>query len=191
MPASKYGLGGFDPLAGIDADVVARARATRLLLLDVDGVLTDGRLWFDDRGAEAKAFHAHDGLGIKLLQTHAMPVGIITSRRSPLVARRMEELGIAHLLQGCQDKRSACAALLDELDLSLETVAYVGDDIIDLPVMLQAGFAIAVADAHPLVVEHAHWVTGRNGGRGAVREACDLLLAAHGRLSDALAANLA
>lgn len=179
-----------DPLAGIDSALVARARAVRLLLLDVDGVLTDGGLHYGADGDEAKTFHVHDGHGLKLLQAAGVPVGIITSRESPLVARRAAELGIAHLRQGCADKRQACADLLAGLDLAADAVAYVGDDVIDLPVMTRVGLAVAVADAHPEVRAHAHWTTRAGGGRGAVREVCDLLLAAHGRLGAALAAYL-
>ena len=166
-----------DPTRGVAQDVVARARAVRLLLLDVDGVLTDGGLRYDDRGGEAKTFHVQDGHGLKMLQAQGVPVGIITSRESPLVARRATELGLAHLLQGVADKGNACDALLSELGLAADAVAYVGDDVIDLP----------VADAHPEVRSRAHWVTHAPGGRGAVREVCDLLLAAQGRLDTALA----
>ncbi len=176
-----------DPTRGVAQDVVARARAVRLLLLDVDGVLTDGGLRYDDRGGEAKTFHVHDGHGLKMLQAQGVPVGIITSRESPLVARRATELGLAHLLQGVADKGNACDALLSELGLAADAVAYVGDDVIDLPVMTRVGLAVAVADAHPEVRSRAHWVTLAPGGRGAVRELCDLLLAAQGRLDTALA----
>ncbi|RLA34740.1 MAG: phenylphosphate carboxylase subunit delta [Gammaproteobacteria bacterium] len=176
-----------DPLAGIDAAVVERARGVRLLLLDVDGVLTDGGLRYDDGGGEAKTFHVHDGHGLKMLQGQGLPVGIITSRESPLVARRAAELGIKHLHQGCGDKRVTFSTLLQEMGLDASAVAYVGDDVIDLPVMTGVGLAIAVADAHPEVLARAHWVTTANGGRGAVREACDLLLAAQGLLGSALA----
>jgi 3-deoxy-D-manno-octulosonate 8-phosphate phosphatase (KDO 8-P phosphatase) len=175
-----------DPLAGLDAALLARARAVRLLLLDVDGVLTDGGLHYDDGGGEAKTFHVHDGHGLKMLQEQGIPVGIITSRESPLVARRAAELGIAHLRQGCADKRQALADLLAGLGLAADAVAYVGDDVIDLPVLGRVGLALAVADAHPEVRARAHWTTRANGGRGAVREVCDLLLAAHGRLAAAL-----
>ena len=175
-----------DPLSGIDDAIVKRAHDVRLLLLDVDGVLTDGGLRYDDGDGEAKTFHVHDGHGLKMLQEQGIPVGIITSRESPLVARRAAELGIEHLHQGCGDKRKTFSALLQRLDLDASAVAYVGDDVIDLPVMTGVGLAIAVADAHPEVRGRAHWVTSANGGRGAVREVCDLLLAAQGRLDAAL-----
>ena len=180
-----------DPTAGVADAILARARAVRLLLLDVDGVLTDGGLRYDDGGGEAKTFHVHDGHGLKMLQAQGVPVGIITSRQSPLVARRASELGIAHLRQGASDKRAALDALLADLGLDAQAVAYVGDDVIDLPVMTRVGLAVAVADAHPEVRARAHWVTRAAGGRGAVREVCDLLLAATGRLDAALAPYLA
>jgi 3-deoxy-D-manno-octulosonate 8-phosphate phosphatase (KDO 8-P phosphatase) len=176
----------YDPLAGIDSAIVDRARDVRLLLLDVDGVLTDGGLRYDDGGSEAKTFHVHDGHGLKMLQGQGVPVGIITSRESPLVARRAIELGIEHLYQGSNDKRETYSGILQQLELDVSAVAYVGDDVIDLPVMTGVGLAIAVADAHPEVRARAHWVTSTNGGRGAVREVCDLLLAAQGRLEAAL-----
>jgi len=157
-----------DPLTGIDAAVIERARGVRLLL-------------------EAKTFHVHDGHGLKMLQGQGLPVGIITSRESPLVARRAAELGIKHLFQGCSDKRVTFSTLLQEMGLDAGAVAYVGDDVIDLPVMTGVGLAIAVADAHPEVRARAHWVTAANGGRGAVRETCDLLLATQGLLGSALA----
>ena len=173
------------PLAGIELDVIERARAIRLLILDVDGVLTDGRLHFDSDGTEAKAFFAHDGHGIKMLIGSGVPVAIITSRSSPLVARRAGELGIEHLYQGQQDKRIAYAELRAQLKLDPAQVAYVGDDVIDLPVMCRCGLAVATADARPQVAHLAHWQAPNNGGHGAVRDTCELLLAAQGKL-DAL-----
>lgn len=176
-----------DPLAGVDADVVRRAKAVRLLLLDVDGVLTDGGLRYDDGGGEAKTFNVLDGHGLKLLQGQGVPVGIVTSRQSPLVQRRARELGLTHLRQGCGDKRTALEALLAETRLGADAVAFVGDDVIDLPAMRRVGLAVAVANAHPEVRARAHWTTQKAGGHGAVREVCDLLLAAQGRLDAALA----
>ncbi len=175
-----------DPAAGVANGILERARAVRLLLLDVDGVLTDGGLRYDDGGGEAKTFHVHDGHGLKMLQAQGVPVGIITSRQSPLLARRAAELSIAHLQQGASDKRTAYEALVSDLGLDALTVAYVGDDVIDLPVMSRVGLAVAVADAHPEVRARAHWITRNPGGHGAVREVCDLLLAATGRLDAAL-----
>jgi 3-deoxy-D-manno-octulosonate 8-phosphate phosphatase (KDO 8-P phosphatase) len=174
-------------LAGVPDTVLARARRTALLLLDVDGVLTDGRLWFADDGSEMKAFHARDGHGLKMLQAAGIPAGIVTSRTSPVVERRARELGLAHLYQGSQDKLATCRALFDQLGLAPEQVAFVGDDVIDLPVMTRIGLAVAVADANPVVTAHAHWTTRTAGGNGAVREVVDLLLAAQGRLADAVA----
>jgi len=178
------------PLAGVNADVIERARAIRLLILDVDGVLTDGRLHFSSDGEEAKAFFAHDGHGIKMLIGSGVPVAIITSRSSPLVARRAGELGIEHLYQDQKDKRIAYAELREKLELDPAQIAYVGDDVIDLPVMVRCGLAIATADARPQVTHLAHWQTPSNGGHGAVRDTCELLLAAQDKLDALLEAYL-
>lgn len=178
------------PLDGVDPAVITRARAVRLLILDVDGVMTDGRLHFTSDGQEAKAFFAHDGHGIKMLIRSGVPVAIITSRTSPLVARRAGELGIEHLYQGQQDKRIAYDELRTQLGLDEAQAAYVGDDVIDLPVMCHCGLAIATADARPQVRHLAHWQTPNRGGHGAVRDTCDLLMAAQGTLDAALKACL-
>ncbi|MDX1593435.1 MAG: HAD-IIIA family hydrolase [Gammaproteobacteria bacterium] len=187
MSGDREFRGRHDPLDGVPPEVVDRARGVRLLLLDVDGVLTDGGLRYTDTGGEAKTFHVHDGHGVKMLQAGGIPVGIVTSRESAVVARRATELGIAHVRQGCGDKREAFAALLEQLRIEAGAVAYVGDDVIDLPVMTRVGLAVAVANAHPEVRARAHWVTASAGGRGAVRETCDLLLAAAERYDAALA----
>ncbi|HXH04732.1 MAG TPA: 3-deoxy-manno-octulosonate-8-phosphatase KdsC [Candidatus Competibacteraceae bacterium] len=163
-------------------DLYRRAAAVRLLVLDVDGVLTDGRLYYGDDGHEYKAFHIRDGHGIKMLQAQGVPVAVISGRRAASVERRLGELGVAHAWLGTENKDEAFAELLARLGLAAEQVAYVGDDLIDLPVMSRVGLAIAVADADPFVVEHAHWRTARPGGLGAVREVCELILAAQGRL---------
>ncbi len=163
-------------------DVAQRAEKIRLLIFDVDGVLTDGRLYFDDKGVESKAFHSRDGHGIKMLHEAGVEMAIITGRQSATVKYRMENLGISLVHQGQRDKRPAYHALLEQLNLSPEQVAYMGDDIVDLPVMTQVGLAIATADAHALVLEYAHWVTAKKGGAGAAREACEMLLHAQGKL---------
>jgi 3-deoxy-D-manno-octulosonate 8-phosphate phosphatase (KDO 8-P phosphatase) len=155
--------------------------AIRLLLLDVDGVLTDGRIIYSNDGNETKAFDVKDGHGIKLLQRAGIEVGLITGRESALVARRAAELGIEILYQGVRDKLEPFHQILEQLHLSAAQVAYVGDDIVDLPVMRRVGFAATVADAVDDVKAHAHLVTRRGGGRGAVREVCDLLLRKSGR----------
>ena len=160
------------------------ASQIELLILDVDGVLTDGSLFYDNNGQEYKAFNSRDGHGLRMLQDAGVKVAILTGRKSELVQHRAKNLNIpAELVfQGFRDKRPAFAALLEQTGLSAKNIAYVGDDVIDLPVMKQVGLAIAVADAHPFVKEHAHWVTTRFGGRGAVRETCEMLLNARGQL---------
>ncbi len=155
----------------------------KLLLLDVDGVLTDGRIIYDSNGVEYKAFDVKDGHGIKLVQRAGIRVGIITGRDSQVVALRAAELGIDLVYQGAKDKRIPFQDILEKLELTPEEVAYVGDDVIDIPVMRAVGFAAAVADAMEEVKPVAHMVTKRCGGRGAVREVCDHLLRESGRWS--------
>lgn len=155
----------------------------KLLLLDVDGVLTDGRIIYDSNGVEYKAFDVKDGHGIKLVQRAGIRVGIITGRDSQVVALRAAELGIDLVYQGAKDKRIPFQDILEKLELTPEEVAYVGDDVIDIPVMRAVGFAATVADAMDEVKPVAHMVTKRCGGRGAVREVCDHLLRESGRWS--------
>lgn len=171
-------------LARLDDDILARAAKIRLAVFDVDGTLTDGRLWYAEDGHETKVFHVHDGLGLKRLQANGVRVAIITARISHPVALRAEELDIAHVYQGQADKRACLRQLLDALHLTPEQAAFTGDDLPDLPPMHIAGLAVAVANAHPWVVEAAHWQTARSGGMGAAREVCDLILQAQGK-SDA------
>lgn len=168
-------------LANIPPDALVRAAKIRVAAFDVDGTLTDGRLWYGEDGRETKVFHVHDGLGLKRLQANGVQVAIITARISHPVALRAEELGIAHVYQGQSDKRACFAALLEALNLAPEHAAFVGDDLPDLPAMRIAGFAVAVANAHPWVAEAAHWQTCLPGGMGAAREACDLILHAQGK----------
>jgi len=153
-----------------------RCRAIRLLLLDVDGVLTDGRIVYDDHGVETKAFDVKDGHGLKLLQRAGVRIGIITGRQSRLVEVRAAERGIDLLYQGVKDKLEPYQRILAELGLRDAEVAYVGDDIVDLPILCRVGFAATVADAVEDVKPHVHYVCQRPGGRGAIREVCDLLL---------------
>lgn len=171
-------------LADLPADLLARAAKIRLAVFDVDGTLTDGRLWYSEGGHETKVFHVHDGLGLKRLQANGVQVAIITARISHPVSLRAEELDIAHVYQGQNDKRGCLLELIDALRLTPEQVAFVGDDLPDLPPMHIAGLAVAVANAHPWVAEDAHWQTGKRGGEGAAREICDLILHAQGK-SDA------
>ncbi len=157
-----------------------RAVGIKLVLFDVDGVLTDGRLFVDNTGEEYKAFNSRDGHGIKMLQRNGVEVGVITGRTSRIVEHRTAELGIRHVCQGCVDKVAAYEKLISQLGLEAAQVAFTGDDVVDLPVMLRAGFAIAVQDAHSLVKKYAHWVTPSAGGRGAARELCELIMTAQG-----------
>jgi 3-deoxy-D-manno-octulosonate 8-phosphate phosphatase (KDO 8-P phosphatase) len=162
-------------------EVLARARHVQLVLFDVDGVLTDGRLYFGDDGTEYKAFHTRDGHGMKMLRESGVEIAVITGRDSPIVARRMDTLGIKHVYQGRMDKLTPFRHLMSELRLAPERVACVGDDVMDLPIMCRVGLAIAVQDAHPLVKAHAHWHTPHPGGCGAARDVCDLIMQAQGR----------
>ncbi|WP_414040418.1 KdsC family phosphatase [Acidithiobacillus sp. M4-SHS-6] len=163
------------------------AAQVRLLILDVDGVMTDGRLYFDDAGTESKAFHVRDGYGIKLLQAQGVELAIITARFSPAVAHRARDLGIKHLFQGCKDKHLAYSELKLALHIEDSMVAYMGDDLIDLPILLRVGLATAPADAHPELIQQVHWQSRYQGGRGAVRELCDLILQAKGCWPEVLA----
>lgn len=172
-----------DYLANLPAEVLARAAKIRLAAFDVDGTLTDGRLWYSESGHETKVFHVHDGLGLKRLQAYGIQVAIISARISHPLALRAEELDIAHVYQGQGDKRECLTQILEALHLQPEEAAFVGDDLPDLPAMHMAGLAVAVANAHPWVVERAHWQTRLGGGLGAVREVCDLILHAQGKSS--------
>jgi len=168
-------------------DVLEKAARVRLLLFDVDGVLTDGSLFYGDDGQEYKAFNSRDGHGIAMLNRHrCVEIGIITGRTSEVVNHRVKNLGIRHVYQGQRDKVPAFEELCTRLDIAPEAVAYVGDDVVDLPVMRRVGLAIAVQDAHPFVKRHAHWITPNPGGRGAARDVCELLLEAHGLLQQEL-----
>lgn len=166
------------PSAKISAELRERARRIRLAVFDVDGTLTDGRLWYTGDGRELKAFHVHDGLGLKRLQAAGIEVAIISARMSHAVSVRAQELGIVHVYQGNRDKRVVLTELLDALHLGAEQTAFVGDDLPDLPAMDMVGLAIAVANAQAAVIAHVHWQTRARGGEGAVREVCDMLLAA-------------
>ncbi len=156
----------------------AKAADIALLVLDVDGVLTDGRLWFGAEGEALKAFHVRDGLGIKLLRAAGVEVAVISGRSSPAVAARMRELGVAQVAQGVADKAAALAELLRALGVPAQRTACLVDDTPDLPLMRAVGLPAAVADAHPQVLAAALHVTASPGGHGAVREFCDWLLAA-------------
>jgi 3-deoxy-D-manno-octulosonate 8-phosphate phosphatase (KDO 8-P phosphatase) len=165
-------------------DILNKAADIRLIIFDVDGVLTDGRLFITNGGEEIKAFHSRDGHGMKMLQNTGVNVAVITARTSNIVSHRMNELGIKHVFQGQKDKVPAFRDLMTKLGLQPEQVAYVGDDVIDLPVMLKVGLAVAVQDAHHLVKKHAHWQTPNNGGQGAARDICELIMEAQNTLDE-------
>lgn len=161
-------------------NTIEKAKNIKLLILDVDGVLTDGRLFFDNDGNEYKSFHARDGHGMKILKQTGIIIAVISGRKSNMVALRLKNLGIEHVYQGHENKRSAYLEILEKTGLSSEQTAYVGDDLLDLPIMIQVGFAIAVNDANFAVKEHADWCTSLPGGQGAVREVCDFIMRAQG-----------
>lgn len=163
-------------------DILAKAARIKLVIFDVDGVLTDGSLFVGDDGQEYKAFNSRDGHGIKMLMKHGVDVAIITGRTSKVVEHRVANLGIVHVYQGAHNKRTCFNELVSKVGIDPQDIAYVGDDVVDLPVMTQVGFAIAVQDAHPFVKQHAHWQTPNSGGRGAARDVCELLLEARGAL---------
>jgi len=162
--------------------LLARAASIRVAVFDVDGVMTDGRLYRDDSGHEIKAFHSRDGLGLKALMQNGIEVAVLTARRSTLVEARMAELGIEHLLQGREDKGEAFAELLRRFDIQAAQAAYMGDDLVDWAAMRHAGLKLCPADADAWLREQVDCVMRASGGRGAVREAAELLLAGHDKL---------
>ncbi len=167
-----------------------KAKHIKLLALDVDGVLTDGCLYFTDDGQEQKAFNTLDGHGIKMLQSAGVQVAIITGRRTNLVAKRASDLGIEHLYQGREDKLIALQELCLQAGLEIEQTAYMGDDLPDLAAIRAAGLGMTVCSAHYFVRAHADWTSELAGGEGAVREACDFILRAQGKLEPMLQAYL-
>ncbi|MDA1106827.1 MAG: 3-deoxy-manno-octulosonate-8-phosphatase KdsC [Proteobacteria bacterium] len=163
-------------------DILAKAAQIKLVVFDVDGVLTDGSLYLGDDGQEYKAFHSRDGHGMKMLKRTGVHIAVITGRTSQVVAHRMANVGVEHVYQGHTDKLPAFETLLAKLGVEAQQTAFVGDDVVDLPAMRRAGLAIAVQDAHPLVKAHAHWQTPSPGGRGAARDVCELIMEAQGHL---------
>ena len=170
--------------------IIQRASKIRMLVLDVDGVLSDGKLIFSNTGDELKSFSTLDGQGIKMLQRSGIEVGIITGRSSQIVARRMENLGIKRVIQGREDKLTALGELLEGCDITHNEIAYMGDDLPDLAVICRVGLGLTPKNGHWTVKEHAHWETTLKGGEGAVREACDLILLAQRKLNEQLATYL-
>lgn len=168
-------------MIAMDQALQERAKKIRMLVLDVDGVLTDGRLYFDNTGNEMKAFNTRDGLGMRALQRTGIELAVITGKKSAIVAQRMEQLNVQHVYQGRVDKLNAFKHLLEATGLEAEQICFAGDDWIDLPVLLRVGLAVTVADADEHVKKHVHWITQRNGGEGAVREICNLIMAAQGK----------
>lgn len=160
-----------------------KAKLIRLVIFDVDGVLTDGKLFFGPNGEEHKVFYVQDGLGLKLLQQAGIDVAIISSRKSAAVQKRLKDLGVTYVYQGQENKNIAFKKLLTKLKLSPQQVAYAGDDLPDLIVMQQVGLSICVANAHPLLKQYADWQTTATGGLGAAREVCDMILHAQGKLA--------
>lgn len=170
-------------LSKIPVAIQERAAIIKLAAFDIDGVLTDGSLWYGENGEQLKRFHALDGHGLKMLQQSGIMVVLITGREGPIVARRAAELGIAETYQNVRDKGQLLDELISRHGIGPEHIAYVGDDIIDLPAMHKAGLAISVPNAPLYISQAAHWTTSVPGGAGAARECCDLILAAQGALS--------
>ncbi|MEK7810240.1 MAG: HAD family hydrolase [Pseudomonadota bacterium] len=164
-----------------------KIKPLKLVAFDVDGVLTDGGLYLSDSGEEFKRFNSLDGHGLKMLKATGVELAIITGRTSKCVEKRAKNLGITRLYQGVEDKLAAMTSLLSDLQLEPECAAFMGDDVIDLPVMRRVGLALSVPAAPQLVRDHAHYVTQREAGAGAVREVCELIMAAQGTLQDQLA----
>ena len=176
----------YSHLNDFPADIRERAARIRLVCFDVDGTLTDGHLLIDADGRESKSFHVFDGLGMKLLIRHGLAVAFVTARLSPSAERRAHELGVeSHT--GVSDKLSCVEGIAQRLGITLDEVAFMGDDLADLRVMLQVGLSVAPSQAHAWTRERAHWRTMARGGEGAARELCDLLLAAQGHADDLLA----
>lgn len=167
--------------------LINRAKAIRLLLLDVDGVLTDGRLYYGNQGEELKAFNIQDGLGIKLLQRNDIRVGIITGRSSALLARRAAELGIDLVVQGREDKLTALEEILETEDYQMDEIAFLGDDLPDVAVIRRVGLGATVANGRQFVADQALYQTETAGGHGAVRELAEIILTAQGKLESTLA----
>jgi len=171
-------------------EVLEKSKKIRLLICDVDGVMTDGGLFFGDDGQEYKAFNSLDGHGLKMLQDSGVKVGIITGRTSNVVLHRMKNLGINIIYQGQLDKLVAFKQVQIDHDVLPEEIAYIGDDVIDLPIMLRVGLGIAVDNAHSLVKEHADFITEKSGGHGAVREICELIMKGQGNYESRMATYL-
>jgi 3-deoxy-D-manno-octulosonate 8-phosphate phosphatase (KDO 8-P phosphatase) len=167
-------------------DALERARRIRLMIFDVDGVLTDGRLWYGPGGEALKAFHSFDGHGLKMLAAGGVACAVLSGRRSAAVAARCAELGIEHVLQGCDEKLPAFDSLARGLGVAFERCGFMGDELVDLPVLTRCGFACAPREASEPVRTRAHYVCSAPAGRGAAREVCEFILQAHGKLEGAI-----
>jgi 3-deoxy-D-manno-octulosonate 8-phosphate phosphatase (KDO 8-P phosphatase) len=170
--------------------ILNRAKQIKLLVCDVDGVFSDGRIYLGNDGEELKAFHTKDGFGIKALGSSGVDVAIITGRKSAIVANRMSALNVKHIIQGQEDKLPALIDLAEQLNLTLNEIAYIGDDIPDLPCITHVGLGVAVSDAHPAIVSRANYTTFIRGGFGAVREVCDLIMQCQNTLDSATGASV-
>lgn len=168
-----------------------QAKSIRLVAFDIDGIMTDGGLYLADSGEEFKRFNSLDGHGLKMLKASGVELAIITGRTSRCVELRARNLGIAHLFQGVENKLATMQSLLEQLNIPADAAAYMGDDVVDLPVMRRMALALTVPEAPQVVRDHAHYVTRRNGGQGAVREVCELIMSAQGTLEAQLAPYLA
>ncbi|PKI13131.1 3-deoxy-manno-octulosonate-8-phosphatase KdsC [Colwellia sp. 12G3] len=174
----------------VQSNILAKAQQIRLLVCDVDGVFSDGRIYLGNDGEELKAFHTKDGFGIKALGASGVDVAIITGRNSAIVANRMKALNVAHIIQGQENKLPALIELTQQLNINLNEVAYIGDDTPDLPCIEAVGLGISVSDGHPLVLRNADYTTFTRGGFGAVRETCDLIMQSQGSLASASGASI-
>ena len=172
-------------------DALQRARRIKLMIFDVDGVLTDGRLWYGASGEELKVFHSFDGHGLKMLAASGVPCALLSGRRSAAVAARAAELGIGHVLQGIDDKRKEYRLLLERAGLAAEETGFMGDELVDLPVLTRCGFACAPREAPEAVRSRVHYVATAAAGHGAAREVCELVMRAQGTLERALEGYLA
>ena len=170
--------------------LIEKAKSIRLVIFDVDGILTSGNLFYGQNGSEIKAFHVHDGIGMKLLQQTGVHVAIITARHSDMVTKRMEDLGVSHVYQGQCDKLPAYDDLKQKLNLTDLQIAYIGDDLPDLPILRRVGLSVTVPNAPLAVQENVSWVLKKEGGQGAARELCEFIMQAQGTYQTLVAAYL-
>jgi len=168
-------------------EIMERAKKIKVLVMDVDGIMTDGGLGLGDDGLEFKTFHSHDGLGMKMLRKTGVRMAIVTGRTSQVVLKRAENTGIKHIHQGAEDKLEAFNALLKEMEVNADECVFMGDDVIDIPPIRRAGLGITVPHGMPLVKEYAHYITTLQAGRGAIREVCEIIMKAQGTFDGQMA----